>query len=158
MMMDPHPRALSLGLLDHLPPWEAALIRHLRLWSDGPEGQQRVSMIYAHAFPRAIAQQEVAAFNALVLLVTGQAHRPLTRRQVGCCSIGADETVFAHLVRTASDGHLNEAVLIASLMVMPAWAEHAALLAAQVGCTTRDIANGRKTLSTHPASPVARLH
>lgn len=129
----------SVGVLTQLEPWEADLIITLRLWCESPEGQAQVWNEFATTLPKGRASGEMQAFERLVEIIGSYAHRPLVRHSVGCSCIGADEGVFAHLVRMASAGDLAEASLIATLLVTAAQAEHVAILAAQVGCARKSM-------------------
>ncbi|MEL6679916.1 MAG: hypothetical protein AAFQ51_14505 [Pseudomonadota bacterium] len=126
-----------VSVLTRLEPWEAELILNLRLWFSGPDGQALVWTSYRRALPGPVARAELQAFERLLRLVTDHAHRTLVRRDVACTCVGSDEAVFAHLVSVASAGDLTEASLIATLLVRAAHAEHAALLAGQVGSACR---------------------
>lgn len=138
----------SIGVLMHFEPWEADLIVTLRLWCDSPEGQAKVWNEFAMTLPKGTAADEMRAFEQLVSTIAAYAHRPLVRHGVGCACVGADEGVFAHLVRVACDGDLGEAAQIATLLVTAAQAERVAILAAQVGCARKSITG---TLTAHPA-------
>lgn len=156
----PHHRrgGAAVSVLNAMEAWEAEAILDLRLWCDGPHGQEIVWTAFSRHLPRESAKEEMHAFERLVSVITQNAHRPLVRHEVGCSCAGADECVFAHLVGTASEGHLNDAALIASLLVSPAQAEHVAILAGQVGCAIREIAE--RSLQQPPGGPdnILQLH
>lgn len=148
----------SLGVLSSMQPWEAELILNLRLWCDGPEGQQEVWNSFTASLPLGTAKNEMEAFERLIRLITSNAHRPLVRHNISCACAGSDECVFAHLVTTASDGHLSDAALIASLLVSPAQAEHVALLAAQVGTSAKKMTQGHTTSLGTASADIIRIH
>lgn len=151
MKPDHHRRGgAAIGVLSAMEPWEAEAIVDLRLWCDGPQGQQLVWTTFSRHLPQESAQDEMRAFERLVSIITKNAHRPLVRHEVNCSCAGSDECVFAHLIGTASDGYLSDASLIASLLVSPSQAEQVALLAGQVGCALRKI-------SARATSPVERV-
>jgi len=149
---------VALAALDHMEAWEANLVLNLRLWCEGPNGQRHAKQDYAETLPEAEVERAWASFEQLVRKVLGTAHRPLIRHEVGCNCVGSDECIFVHLIRTASDGHLNDAALIATLLSGPAHAEHIAILAGEVGDTIRRV--HRKTTALSPADTdlMARLH
>lgn len=155
---DHHPRgAAPVGLLDRMDPWEARLVANLRLWCEGPRMQARVRRDY-DVLCAGRGAEEYEAFDRLIATLIGASYRPLARHSVGCTCLGADEAIFANFVRTASEGHLTDAALIATLITGPARAEYIALLAGQVGETLRRGCAGR-----HPATPARaenglRLH
>jgi hypothetical protein len=128
------------------------------LWCEGPRGQAQVWTEFRRALPGPVAQRECRNFERLLHTLIDAAHRPLVRHDVGCACVGADECVFVHLVRTAADGHLTDAALIATLLAGPSQAEHIALLAGAVGACARRI-HGTQTECPIDAAPnVVRLH
>ncbi|GFE66230.1 hypothetical protein [Litoreibacter roseus] len=148
----------SVGVINTLQPWEADLILNLRLWCEGPVGQAQVWNSFATSLPRGTAADEMHAFEALVGALIRHAHRPLVRHSVGCACVGADESVFAHLVATASDGDLGEASLIATLLVTAAHAEQVALLAGQVGQSARQMSQYHAHKTDALSGVVVHLH
>lgn len=151
----------SVAVLTQLEGWEANLVLNLRLWCDGPNGKARVWNDYARTFAEPLAVCEMQAFDVLLNTLLEYAFRPLVRHATTCACVGSDECIFLNLVRTASDGHLNDAALIASLMALPTKAEAIAMLAGQVGTGARQlIANDTSLQRTDAtdASNVIRLH
>lgn len=148
----------SVGVLMHMEPWEADLIVTLRLWCESPQGQATVWNEFATTLPKGQAVHEMRAFEDLVSIIAAYAHRPLVRHAVGCSCIGADEGVFAHLVRIASSGDLSEAAQIATLLVTAAQAEQVALLAAQVGCARQCMNSARVVGDPGPGDNVVTFH
>lgn len=148
----------AVGVLSQMEAWEANLVLNLRLWCEGPLGQQQVWAEYRKTLHGSEAQRECHTFEVLLRTLVATAHRPLVRHDVGCACVGADEGILVNLVRTASDGHLTDAALIATLMVGPAHAEQVALLAGQVGSCTRRIHASTPELSPAPTPNVVRLH
>ncbi|MEM7753440.1 MAG: hypothetical protein AAF230_08510 [Pseudomonadota bacterium] len=148
----------SVAVLNQLEGWEATLILNLRLWCDGADGKAHVWNDYARTFRSPDASYEMQAFETLVTTLIEYATRPLVRHEVHCACVGSDECIFLNLVRTASEGHLNDAALIATLIGGPAQAEAIAILAGQVGEGARKIA--RVPMPTRPASQsnIIRLH
>jgi len=133
----------TVTILSRMTPWEANLVLNMRLWFDGPEGQEQVWSEYRRALPGADAQRECRTFERLLITLTENACRPLVRHHVGCACVGVDEGVFVTLVRTASEGYLSDAALIATLLTRPAHAELIAVMAGQVGHCVRQIHNRR---------------
>ena len=153
-----------VAVLNRLDAWEANLVLNLRLWCEGPRGRGYVWSDYSQSFPNGVAESELQSFEELLRLLVSLSMRPLVRHCVGCACVGSDEGVFLHLVRTASDGHLNDAALIASMMVGPARAEQIAMLAGQVGDAARRMRSGAAGPSDEKTEPatfganVIRLH
>lgn len=149
----------SIAALESMDTWEANVVLNIRLWCEGPDGQRHARRDYTGALPAADAEQAWANFERLMKKIVDTANRPLVRHQVGCNSVGSDECVLVHLIRTASDGHLNDAALIATLLSSPAHAEHIAILAGEVGDTIRRIHRAANAPnSPTDATRVVRLH
>ena len=149
----------AVAALNHLEGWEANLVLNLRLWCEGPGGQRHARRDYTGTLPEIDAARAWAVFEQLLEKIVGSAYRPLVRHEVGCNCVGSDECIFVHLIRTASDGHLNDAALIATLLAGPAHAEHIAVLAGEVGHTIRRIHRaGNAPDSPTDLSRVVRLH
>ena len=148
----------AVAVLNRMEAWEANMVLNLRLWCDGPKGQSMVWNEYRSALPGRVAQDACRLFEVLVNTLIDNAHRPLVRHDVGCSCVGADECVFVNLIRFASDGHLNDAALIATLIAGPSKAEHIAMLAGEVGLCARNIHAHSTELPTSTGSNVVRLH
>lgn len=138
--------------------WEAALVLNLRLWCEGPSGKSAVCRNYAQGMKSEDASLEVAAFETLLNTIIAFSHRPMVRHEVDCSCVGSDECIFLNLVRTASDGHINDAALISTLLAGPAQAERIALLAGQVGECVRRLHNDARTAPIPIGSNVVRFH
>jgi len=148
-----------LGHLSHMDAWEADCILNLRLWCEGKEGHDQVRHSMLTEMGATEGQRAFDAFSRLVSLICQNAYRPLVRHSVTCSCVGADECVFCHIVRLASSGHLHDAALTANLLVGPAFAEHVALLAGEVGRAHRETAKaarGRHSMTANSAN--LRLH
>lgn len=159
MSTDHHARGgAAVGVLNRMETWEAQLVLNLRLWCEGPRGQEQVWNEYRRLLKSVDAHRECQTFETLVRTITSTAFRPLVRHEVGCSCVGADEGIFLNLVRTASDGHLHDAALIATLLVGPAHAEHIALLAGQVGQCTRKLHSPATQTQTETLAEVVLLH
>lgn len=149
----------TIGALSTLDEWEAFLVRELRLWCAGPEGKAEVWNGFAVSLPRGTAAAEMRVFEDLIGTMSAYSRRPLVRHELHCDCLGADEAVFLHIVKSASNGELHDAAMVAALVVLPAHAERVALMAAQVGASTQLIS---ASLGAHHDydSPhnVVRLH
>ncbi|MEM6889210.1 MAG: hypothetical protein AAF636_13840 [Pseudomonadota bacterium] len=159
MTPDHHARgAAAVAVLSTMDAWEANLVLNLRLWCTGPQGQAQVWGEYRRALPGPAARRECHTFETLVRTLTALAHRPLVRHAVGCACVGADESIFVNLIRTAADGHLTDAALIATLLTGPSQAEQIAMLAGEVGSCARKIHSTQAKPTTLDAPNVVRLH
>jgi hypothetical protein len=125
--------AATVGQLHAIAPWEAFLVCHLRLWCDGVEGRDEVR--HAWGFTKTDNRGEVIldVFDDLIQTLLMFARRPLIRHSRDCECLGADEGVFIQIVSAASEGQLDDAALMASLIAFPTHAERIAILAGQVG-------------------------
>lgn len=159
MMTDQNARGgAAVAVLTRMDAWEANLVLNLRLWCEGPNGQTQVWNEYRAALPAEEAHKACRAFEVLLNTIMDKSYRPLVRHDVACACVGADESIFANLVRTAADGHLNDAALIATLITGPAQAELIALLAGEVGTHMQRIHHTTKEQPTKARPNVVRLH
>lgn len=159
MKMDRNIRGAALvGQLSEISPWEAELILNMRLWMDGPRGQAQVWSSYASVFGPEKGRRHLQGFERLLHIIDTHMLRPMVRHGVACRCVGSDEAVFANMVRLASAGELQDASLIATLMVRPAYAEHIALLAGEVGIATQELARGHNTARDGLADAAITLH
>jgi len=147
-----------VGMMSTFAPWDAALIKTLRLWCDGHDGQACIRRNLSLVLPEAEAQQRYAHFEDLVRTILRYARRPLVRHDLDCKSVGADEAVFANLVGTAATGDLGDAALIATLMAGPAQAERIAMIAGEVGHAMRHLTTSPENYQNETHRAVARLH
>ncbi|WP_299687770.1 hypothetical protein [uncultured Tateyamaria sp.] len=148
----------AVAALNRMDTWEADLVLNLRLWCEGPPGQLRIRTAFETVLSGAAAARAWDDFDTLLRRIVATASRPMVRHDIGCNCVGSDECVFAHLVRTASDGHLNDAALIATLLVGPAHAEHIAILAGEVGSCARRIHHLHPHERIEAAHILTRLH
>ncbi|MBL9059051.1 MAG: hypothetical protein JNK88_03380 [Mangrovicoccus sp.] len=109
--------AAPVGTLDALPPAEAAAVRWLRLWCEGPDGwaAMQAEMQAMLGVPRAAAL--AGAFDLTCRLTLEFRRRPLMRHAAACPCLGADEATFAHFLTLAGLGERDEAMLVAILLV-----------------------------------------
>ncbi|MEM8578869.1 MAG: hypothetical protein AAGF60_13535 [Pseudomonadota bacterium] len=131
--------AAALAQLDALPAWEAGFVRHVRMWSGGAVGAAQVMQDYGARLPEGSALQANQALGQFLAALSQAALRPLVLRTQACRCAGADECVVLHIVRTASDGQLTDAAMVAALVARPAEAERLALMAGEVGTNARHI-------------------
>lgn len=136
--------AVAVGQLHTLAAWQALLVQHLRLWCDGPAGQNKVRHDWNASLNAADGEVTLEVFDALIQSLLTYARRPLIRHDLDCACLGADEAVFAQIVSDASGGHLDDAVMLAGLIALPAHAERIAILAGQVGASFRATAATNK--------------
>ena len=129
-LREQHPGGAPVARLDGLPPLERRVIRCLRLWSAGPDGQQAVGW----EVDRDGGGERLArSFGELLRLTAGHARRPLLGHALDCPCAGSDECIFARFVALAAEGAREEAVLMAALIVRADVALCLAAAAEQVG-------------------------
>ena len=118
--------------LDGLPPLERRVIRCLRLWCAGAEGERAVRCEIARDDADA-GDRLARSFGELIRVTAGNARRPLLGHALECPCAGSDECIFARFVALAAEGSREEAILIAALMVRPELAIYLASVAEEVG-------------------------
>lgn len=128
-----------VGYLGELDPVEAAAVRYLRLWSDGPTSQSDVWAEFQMALGDSQGRMALKSFENLCALCSRYGRRPMMRHQVNCRLLGADESCFANLVALAANGEREDAMLISTLLVRADFAPCIAALAAEVGLALRRI-------------------
>ena len=131
--LDRHPGGAPVGRVAELPPLERRLVRCLRLWSGGPDGQRLLRCELAARHGEEAARRLAEDLGELLALSVRHARRPLLGHALDCPCAGADECVFARFVSLAAEGSRDEAVLIAVLLVRADLAFALASLAAKVG-------------------------
>jgi hypothetical protein len=127
-----HLGAAPVGRLTELPPLERQVIRYLRLWSAGADGQELAMQEFDAKHGRAAARL-VARFGELVLLTVRHARRPLRGQAPGCLCAAGEKCVFARFVALAAEGAREEAILMAALMVRADLALELTALAEEIG-------------------------
>ena len=128
-----HPGGAAVGRLAELPPLERRVIRCLRLWCAGPQGQGG-PRARARPAPRAGGRPASRrALDDLLGTTARHARRPLMGHALDCPCAGGDECVFARFVALAAEGAREEAVLMAALMVRADIALGLTALAESVG-------------------------
>ncbi len=127
--MPRHPGAAAVGHVADLPPLERQVIRCLRFWCAGPDGQgalgRELSLRHGPVLAERLAE--------LLQLTATHARRPLLGHAIDCPCAGGDECVFARFVSLAAEGAREEAVLMAALIVRADLALCLAGLAEDVG-------------------------
>lgn len=106
-----------VAAFDTLPEAERVLVRALRHWSDGPEGQEAIARLLAETMGEAQAKTCQRWLNDLMGIFARHGRRKLVRHQRQCSCVGADEAVFAHFVMLAATGAREDAMLVGSLIV-----------------------------------------
>ena len=106
-----------VAAFDTLPEAERVLVRALRHWSDGPDGQERIARLLLASMGEAEEQTCQRALNDVMGVIARHGRRKLVRHKETCSCVGADEAVFAHFVMLAATGEREDAMLIGSLIV-----------------------------------------
>ena len=95
----------------------AASVIYLRMWHDGPDGQEEVWGDLSYGLGAENGRKALKAFEKLCSLCSQYGRRPLFRHAVSCKCIGSDESCFANFIETATSGDRVDAILIATLLV-----------------------------------------
>ena len=93
------------------------MIRCLRLWCAGPEGQRRGSLASSRRATARSGRGSPPTSATSCRSTAGHARRPLLGHALDCPCAGSDECVFARFVALAAEGAREEAVLMAALIV-----------------------------------------
>ncbi|WP_116085260.1 hypothetical protein [Tropicimonas sp. IMCC34011] len=121
-----HRGGAPVARLDAMPEAEATVIRYLRRWLDGPDGQ---ALVWCE-----LAEDGAAPdFADLCALLIERGRRPFACHHADCVCVGADESAFANMVMAAATGEREDAMLIATLIVRSDLAGAAAYLSESVG-------------------------
>ncbi|TNC52452.1 hypothetical protein FHG66_02630 [Rubellimicrobium rubrum] len=104
-----------VGRIDTLQPLEGLSVRALRRWCDG--GHEALAEDLGCALGEDHGDRAARAFDALCRQCLSGCRRPLMRHGGGCLCLGADEAAFAQLVRTATEGDREDALMLACCMV-----------------------------------------
>ena len=143
-----------MGHVDELGPIEAGAVRCLRLWCDGPDAQAQVWNDFATALGPEKGREALRSFETLCALCAEHGRRPLMRHAVTCKCLGADESCFANFVGYASEGEVQDALMIATVMVRPDIAPSLVSLAQDFGLALRRMA----LRTTHRNKKPTTLH
>ncbi len=126
MSMASHSGAQRVGHLTDFGTLERIAVMCLRDWNRSPDSP---------ASSAAVSNTRSAqhAFAQMMELGACYGRRPLACHHCKCKCVGADEAVFACLVKSATDGAHEDAAMLAALIVRPDMAGCFATLAAQFG-------------------------
>lgn len=128
-----NPGGSPVSRVAELPPLERLVIRCLRLWSLGAEGQSLLRAELAVRHGPLSAQRLSEEFGELLRISVLHARRPLLGHALDCPCAGADECVFARFVSLAAEGAREDAILIAALLVRADLALALAARAEEIG-------------------------
>lgn len=137
--------AAPVGRLQDLEPMEASVVLYLRTWMQGPQGRALVARDLIGGLGEAQGLPVSAAFDHLGELCLHHGRRPLMTHNTRCSCIGADEACFANFIASAAEGHDEDAMLMATLLVRSDYAPMLTHLARDVG-----IALSGMVQRTHP--------
>lgn len=125
--------AAPVGLISDLPELEATCVLCLRQWCDGPDGQATLWRDMIHRLGTPDAKRAMQSFEQLFTLCAAHGRRKLMRHSVECDCLGADEACFANFISSATEGHREDAMLIATLLVRADFAPLVTTLAMDFG-------------------------
>lgn len=127
------PGAAPVGRVLDLAPLELQTVIYLRLWSAGHRGRAEVWQDLVARVGADEAPASALAFETLARELLAAARRPLSRHDVGCPCLGADEAAVARAVALAAAGDVEDAQLILSWLAAPGAAPRLAVLAEDAG-------------------------
>lgn len=147
-----------VGQLADLDPSDVASVVYLRLWCEGNRNQIGADLSDLLG-PRA-ADELQREFDQLCRLCQDQGRRPLCTHHLSCQCLGADESCFALLLRSAGAGQDADAMLLATLLLR---AEQVPLATALAGAIAGRLDQAYRLTATpsrnwhapYPASPLA---
>ncbi|MFS4582510.1 hypothetical protein [Phaeobacter sp. C3_T13_0] len=151
----------TVGLLTDLPALEATAVRHLRHWFSGAETRIALQHELQTSLGPVLGRQAYENFGRLCNFCVSEGRRPLVRHGMTCTCLGADENCFANLVAAAAHGEYEDATLFAALIVQPAKAQRAAVLAAKIGMVLDKMGEQQTSPAAHPPAHMplsATLH
>ncbi|CUH75340.1 hypothetical protein [Tropicibacter naphthalenivorans] len=140
-----------VGHITELGPVEAASVVYMRLWTEDAGMRDLMQIEFVHALGAEDGARAADALSQIAGLMATYGRRPLMRHSVGCKCLGADEACFANLIGSACDGAMEDAMLMATLMVRADYAPALASLAQTLGVALRQ-------MSQVPLSPTPTLH
>ncbi|MEL7176748.1 MAG: hypothetical protein AAGK28_09525 [Pseudomonadota bacterium] len=138
-----------VGLVANLPKVEAACVRYLRLWSMGVDGQSEVWNAFAAGLGGVQGKQAMRTFEELHTICCRHGRRPLMRHAINCKCLGADESCFANFIATAAEGEMEDAMLIATLIVRADMAPVIAALASDLGLALKRMPPDLSSVAMH---------
>ncbi|HVG46796.1 MAG TPA: hypothetical protein VM899_01470 [Rubellimicrobium sp.] len=139
---------LPVGRMETLQPLEGLCVRALRRWCDG--GAEALAEDLGGALGEGPGERAAQAFDALCRHCLSSCRRPLMRHGGGCPCLGSDEAAFAQLVRTATEGEREDALMLACCMVRPDLAPALVHLAQMAGLALRSALVSRpRTFALH---------
>lgn len=111
--------AEAVGRLVDMPACEALLIRAVRGWADGPEGQTAVWNLFASTYGAEDGRIAMRAFERFLSAVAGAITRALARHAECCPCVGRDEATLAVVMRHAAMSETTAAMEAASIFAEP---------------------------------------
>ncbi|MFT6023806.1 MAG: hypothetical protein ACI9PY_001925 [Ascidiaceihabitans sp.] len=109
--------AAPVGFVTELDGIQAASVIYLRLWFNGPEGQNNVWDDFVASLGVTPGKRALQSFEDLCRMCAQHGRRPLMRHCVDCKCLGSDEACFANFIATAATGEREDALMIATLLV-----------------------------------------
>ena len=122
-----------VGGFSRMEAWETNLLHNLRLWCEVPHALHQGLNKHRKSLSGEYARKTCRALESLIQKLVANAMRPLACHDLDCSCVGAGDCVFPYLVRSATDGHLNDGALITGLAVEPSKTGQRASLAGQLG-------------------------
>ena len=144
---NPHRGGSPVGYLNEFSDLEASTVIYFRLWCDGPNTQTKVYRDFFNVLGSEVGKESLKSLEKLCQIISDHGRRPLIRHDSECKCVGADESCFANLVVSAVKGESDDAMLIATLLVSPAFAPDLVTCSLEFGLALQKICN--YTVNTH---------
>ncbi|MEM0977458.1 MAG: hypothetical protein AAGJ34_07980 [Pseudomonadota bacterium] len=133
----PHRGGAPVGYISELGPIEAGAIVYFRLWFEAPACRGQILRDFQTALGKVGGAKALTALTSICDLCIRHGRRPIMRHGVQCKCIGGDEACFANFIAYASEGELDDALLMASSFVAPSKAPDLVEVAEEFGCALR---------------------
>lgn len=129
--------AAAVGQLADLPQIEALSVCYLRSWCDGQQGQMQTTGDFARVLGDDAARRATGTLNEICGLFARHGRRKMMRHGVSCSCLGADEAYFATMIASGAEGHHEDTMMLAALIVRVEMAPLLANLAIDFGLSLR---------------------
>ncbi len=136
----------TVALMEHLSPEEYMAISFLRRWCDGTTSRISLRKELVINLGYGSGEQTIQSFSELCEIIFKYGRRHLIRHKTNCDCVGADESCFAQLITRAVYEEKEDTMLIALLLVPPAFTAQVVDLSLKVGIAVRSLVNKESKL------------
>lgn len=136
----------TVALMEHLSPEEYMAISFLRRWCDGTTSRISLRKELVINLGYGSGEQTIQSFSDLCEIIFKYGRRHLIRHKTNCDCVGADESCFAQLITRAVYEEKEDTMLIALLLVPPAFTAQVVDLSLEVGIAVKSLVNKESKL------------